>query len=94
MRVKDDLKLIAQCQCENISHVLTEDSNTLTRYVDRLAADERLEGPLIVGPSRFIASGAYLRGGNWIAERCTIGPGVELKSSFVFAGSMLDQEVG
>jgi UDP-N-acetylglucosamine diphosphorylase / glucose-1-phosphate thymidylyltransferase / UDP-N-acetylgalactosamine diphosphorylase / glucosamine-1-phosphate N-acetyltransferase / galactosamine-1-phosphate N-acetyltransferase len=48
-----------------------------------------LKGPLIVGPHCFVATGAYLRGGNWIAERCTFGPGAELKSSFVFAGTKL-----
>ncbi len=48
-----------------------------------------LKGPLIVGPHCFVAAGAYLRGGNWIAERCTFGPGAELKSSFVFAGTKL-----
>lgn len=29
------------------------------------------------------------RGGNWLAERCTLGPGAELKSSMVFAGTKL-----
>jgi UDP-N-acetylglucosamine diphosphorylase / glucose-1-phosphate thymidylyltransferase / UDP-N-acetylgalactosamine diphosphorylase / glucosamine-1-phosphate N-acetyltransferase / galactosamine-1-phosphate N-acetyltransferase len=48
-----------------------------------------LKGPLILGPHCFVASGAYLRGGNWVAERCTFGPGVELKSSFVFSGTTL-----
>ena len=48
-----------------------------------------LKGPLILGPHCFVASGAYLRGGNWVAERCTFGPGAELKSSFVFAGTKL-----
>ena len=48
-----------------------------------------LKGPLILGPHCFVASGAYLRGGNWVAERCTLGPGSELKSSFVFAGTKL-----
>ena len=38
VRVKDDFKLIAQCQCEGISHVLTEDASTLTKYLDRLRA--------------------------------------------------------
>jgi predicted nucleic acid-binding protein len=33
VRVKDDLKLIAQCACEGISHLLTEDSNTLVKYM-------------------------------------------------------------
>lgn len=48
-----------------------------------------LKGPLILGPHCFVASGAYLRGGNWVAERCTFGPGTELKSSFVFSGAKL-----
>jgi NDP-sugar pyrophosphorylase family protein len=48
-----------------------------------------LKGPLIVGPHCFVAAGAYLRGGNWVDERCTFGPGAELKSSFVFAGTKL-----
>ena len=48
-----------------------------------------LKGPLILGADCFVAAGAYLRGGNWIDARCTIGPGTELKSSFVFAGTAL-----
>jgi predicted nucleic acid-binding protein len=35
VRVKDDFKLIAQCQCDGITHLLTEDANTLTKYVGR-----------------------------------------------------------
>lgn len=34
--VKDDVKLIAQADCESISHVLTEDKNTLAKYLERL----------------------------------------------------------
>jgi NDP-sugar pyrophosphorylase family protein len=48
-----------------------------------------LKGPLILGAGCFVAAGAYLRGGNWVDARCTIGPGTELKSSFVFAGTAL-----
>ena len=48
-----------------------------------------LKGPLILGAGCFVAAGAYLRGGNWVAENCTFGPGAELKSSFVFAGTKL-----
>ncbi|RSZ47155.1 MULTISPECIES: LpxA family transferase [unclassified Variovorax] len=48
-----------------------------------------LKGPLILGPDCFVAAGAYLRGGNWVDARCSIGPGVELKSSFVFGGTAL-----
>jgi len=48
-----------------------------------------LKGPLILGPRCFVASGAYLRGGNWVAADCIFGPGAELKSSFVFSGTKL-----
>jgi len=48
-----------------------------------------LKGPLILGAGVFVASSAYLRGGNWLAERCTVGPGSELKSSFLFSGTKL-----
>jgi bifunctional N-acetylglucosamine-1-phosphate-uridyltransferase/glucosamine-1-phosphate-acetyltransferase GlmU-like protein len=48
-----------------------------------------LKGPLIIGPHCFGASSAYFRGGNWIADRCTFGPGTELKSAFLFSGTRL-----
>lgn len=35
VRVKDDFRLIAQCQCDDISHVLSEDASTLAKYIDR-----------------------------------------------------------
>lgn len=33
---KDDVKLLAQMVCESITHVLTEDKNTLAKYLVRL----------------------------------------------------------
>lgn len=33
---KDDLKLIAQCDVEGITHILTEDVHTLAKYVQRM----------------------------------------------------------
>jgi UDP-N-acetylglucosamine diphosphorylase / glucose-1-phosphate thymidylyltransferase / UDP-N-acetylgalactosamine diphosphorylase / glucosamine-1-phosphate N-acetyltransferase / galactosamine-1-phosphate N-acetyltransferase len=48
-----------------------------------------IKGPAIIGAGCFIAAGAYLRGGVWLDEACVIGPGAELKSSFVFGGSKL-----
>jgi len=35
VRVKDDFKIIAQCDCEDISHLLSEDENTLVTYLGR-----------------------------------------------------------
>lgn len=35
VRVKDDFKLLAQCDCEAISHLIGEDASTLAKYIDR-----------------------------------------------------------
>ena len=37
VRIKDDFKLIAQCQCDGITHLLSEDAGTLAKYVARLS---------------------------------------------------------
>ena len=46
-----------------------------------------LKGPLIICARSFIAAHAYLRGGVWLGERVTIGPGCEVKSSIISARS-------
>ena len=38
VRVKDDYKLIAQCDCEGISHLFSEDQSTLVKYLGRAQA--------------------------------------------------------
>ena len=43
VRIKDDYKLIAQCQCDGVSLVLTEDASTLTKYLDRQREMGRIE---------------------------------------------------
>ncbi|WP_374449872.1 hypothetical protein [Stella sp.] len=48
-----------------------------------------VKGPAIVGAGCFVAAGAYLRGGVYLDDGCTIGPGSEVKSSILFAGSRL-----
>jgi hypothetical protein len=35
VRVKDDFKILAQCECELISHLISEDASTLAKYLDR-----------------------------------------------------------
>ena len=44
VRVKDDVKLIAQCYCEGISHLLSEDGSTLVKYLQRLMPDGATPG--------------------------------------------------
>jgi PIN domain nuclease of toxin-antitoxin system len=38
VRVKDDFKLIAQCDCEGITHLLSEDQSTMAKYLSRAQA--------------------------------------------------------
>ena len=35
VRVKDDFKLLAQCECELITHLICEDASTLAKYLKR-----------------------------------------------------------
>jgi NDP-sugar pyrophosphorylase family protein len=48
-----------------------------------------LKGPIVVGPGSFIGSHAYLRSGVFMDEKVSIGPGCEVKSSFLFSGTTL-----
>lgn len=59
--VKDDIKLIAQMACESISHVLTEDQNTLAKYLTRLNSLGQLTAKAILLADDFDA--AWFNGG-------------------------------
>ncbi len=48
-----------------------------------------LKGPIIISASCFIGAHAYLRGGVFLAEHVSVGPGCEIKSSFIFSNSAL-----
>lgn len=48
-----------------------------------------IKRPAIIGPGCLVAATAYLRGGVFMDEDCIVGPGAELKSTFMFKGSKL-----
>jgi NDP-sugar pyrophosphorylase family protein len=48
-----------------------------------------LKGPVVVSAGCFLAAHAYLRGGVFLDEDVTVGPGCEVKSSFIFGGTTL-----
>src|SRR4051794_40485709 len=48
-----------------------------------------IKGPAIISAGCFIASHAYLRDGVFLGENVSIGPGCEVKASFIFANSTL-----
>ena len=47
VRVKDDFKLVAQCDCESISHLFPDDASTLAKYLNR-ARDTGLAATKVV----------------------------------------------
>lgn len=46
-----------------------------------------LKPPVIIGESCFIGAHAYLRGGVYLADHVSIGPGCEIKSSIICSNS-------
>jgi NDP-sugar pyrophosphorylase family protein len=48
-----------------------------------------LKGPIIIAAGCFIGAHAYIRNGVFIGEKASIGPGCEVKSSFLLPGSAL-----
>lgn len=48
-----------------------------------------IKGPAIISANCFVAAHAYLRGGVFLDEHVTIGPGCEVKTSIVLANSTL-----
>jgi NDP-sugar pyrophosphorylase family protein len=48
-----------------------------------------IKAPAIIGPNCFIAANCYLRGGVFLLSDNSIGPGCEIKSSFIFPNSNL-----
>lgn len=63
---------------------------SIARHDDAMMeAGAVVKPPAVIGPGCFVASGAYLRAGVWLEADVTVGPGCELKASFVFRGSKL-----
>jgi bifunctional N-acetylglucosamine-1-phosphate-uridyltransferase/glucosamine-1-phosphate-acetyltransferase GlmU-like protein len=81
--------LVRQLLASVPEHEFTISGEVAVHRTATVEAGAILKGPLILCAGCFVAAGAYLRGGNWVAEHCTFGPGAELKSSFVFSGTKL-----
>ncbi|HOX82074.1 MAG TPA: DapH/DapD/GlmU-related protein [Chryseolinea sp.] len=47
------------------------------------------KGPIIISANCFVGAHAYLRGGVYLAEHVSIGPGCEVKSSFIMSHAAL-----
>jgi bifunctional N-acetylglucosamine-1-phosphate-uridyltransferase/glucosamine-1-phosphate-acetyltransferase GlmU-like protein len=86
--------------CSNIQSLLTERMKSLpSDYVvkghvaihknARIEEHVVLKGPAIISDGCFIGAHAYLRGGVFLGEKVSVGPGCEIKSSYILPGSAL-----
>ncbi len=48
-----------------------------------------IKGPAIIGSGCFIGAHAYLRGGVFLDQKVSVGPGCEIKTSIILSGSAL-----
>jgi len=48
-----------------------------------------MKGPIIISANCFVGAHAYLRGGVYMADHVSIGPGCEVKSSFILSDTAL-----
>ena len=88
------------CIPQMLGQMLTEKFNALTgEYMikDNVAIHRSariedhavIKGPAIISANCFVAAHAYLRGGVFLDEQVTLGPGCEVKTSIVLANSAL-----
>lgn len=68
-------------------YIITDDvAIHKTAFIDSHAI---LKGPIIISSNCFVGANAFLRGGVFLDEYVVIGPGCELKASFIFSHSAL-----
>ena len=60
------------------------ENNVAIHKTARIEQHVVLKGPIIVSANCFIGAHAYLRGGVFLGEKTSIGPGCEVKSSLLF----------
>ncbi len=48
-----------------------------------------IKGYAVIGKDCFVGAGAYLRGGVYLSEGVSVGPGCEIKASFIFGRSRI-----
>jgi len=82
------VRIVEQIKNQLDAEYLTSDGVTVHRTAT-IETGASIKGMVIVGPRCFVAAGALVRDGCWLDADCVVGPGSELKSSFVFARSKL-----
>ena len=88
-RITEQAEKLVGSAIPSLSHEYIVHDGVAVHASATIEAGAVLKGPMIVGPRCFVAAAAYLRGGTYLDEDCIIGPGSELKASFMFKGSKI-----
>ena len=64
-------------------------NNQAIHHSARIEAGVIMKGTVIIGANCFLATGAYLRGGVFLENKVSLGPGCEIKSSVIAQGTAI-----
>jgi NDP-sugar pyrophosphorylase family protein len=64
-------------------------NNQAIHHSSRLESGVIIKGTVIIGADCFLATGAYLRGGVFLDNQVSLGPGCEIKSSVIAQGTAI-----
>lgn len=87
--VTQDAEALIEAALDRLDSAYRRDGAVAVHGSAVIEAGAVLKPPVIIGPRCLVAAGAYLRGGVYLDDDCIVGPGCELKTSFMFKGSKL-----
>lgn len=87
--ITSNLPDLITSRIRNLSADYKISGNVAIHKTARIEEHVVLKGPMIISAGTFIGAHAYLRGGVFLDQQVSIGPGCEVKSSLIMAQSAL-----
>jgi NDP-sugar pyrophosphorylase family protein len=81
--IAENIESIVQKKIETLGNEFTIENNIAIHKTVKIEQHVVLKGPIIIAANCFIGAHAYLRGGVFLGEKTSVGPGCEVKSSLL-----------
>jgi UDP-N-acetylglucosamine diphosphorylase / glucose-1-phosphate thymidylyltransferase / UDP-N-acetylgalactosamine diphosphorylase / glucosamine-1-phosphate N-acetyltransferase / galactosamine-1-phosphate N-acetyltransferase len=88
-QISANVREIIETEIQRLGSDYTIDGNVAIHKSATIEQGVILKGPIIISEDCFVGAHAYLRGGVFLSSKVSVGPGCEIKSSFVFSNSSL-----
>jgi len=88
-QISVNVKAIIETEIQKLGSDYSIDGNVAIHKSATIERGVILKGPIIISQNCFIGAHAYLRGGVFLSGTVSVGPGCEIKSSFIFSNSAL-----